>query len=234
VPRAGFLLAVAASAWLLVSNTLLVIGTAFGERLLYLPLAPLSLLAGWAVAAVRPVLPRRVLLGMAGAVLLVAAARSFTASAAWHDDARLCRAALRATPRSVKVLGNLAVEEVSQGRSAQARALLDRALALAPDATPLLLNRASLALVEGDLPGAASRIAAVLAHDPDEPMALLLYAQLAARQGDRASAERALVRAAELRPGWPEPRRYLERIRAGSSPPAPAPRTPSPPGTPGR
>ena len=48
-----------------------------------------------------------------------------------------------ATPRSVKVLGNLAWRR-RPGPTAEARLLLDRAGA-APDAVPLLLNRASLA-----------------------------------------------------------------------------------------
>ncbi|HEX5045424.1 MAG TPA: tetratricopeptide repeat protein [Candidatus Polarisedimenticolaceae bacterium] len=210
---AALLLTVAALSWLLVSNLVLVIGTAFGERLLYLPLAPLALLAGWGVARIGSSRLRPLALGAFALALLLLAARAWTASAAWRDDATLCRAALAATPRSIKVLGNLAVEEAAAGRREQARALLDRALALAPDVPALLLNRASLALLEGDLPGAARRLDAVLSAHPDEPAALLLRAQVAEARGDLEGAERALTRAAALRPGWPEPVRYLERIR---------------------
>ena len=212
-PRAAFLLTAAGAAWLLVSNLVLVIGTAFGERLLYLPLAPLALLAAWgATGAARPRL-RRTGIAVLATVLVLFAARSVGASAAWHDDASLCRAALAATPRSVKVLGNLAVEEATAGHTVQARALLDRALGLAPDVPALLLNRASLALGEGDLEGAARRVDAVLSRNPDEPFALLLEARIAERHGDLDGAERALARAAALRPGWPDPVLYLERIR---------------------
>jgi tetratricopeptide (TPR) repeat protein len=211
--QAALLLTVIAASWLLVSNTVIVIGTAFGERLLYLPLAALSLLAAWGTNQVSgPRLRRGGALAVA-LLLAVAAARSWTASAAWRDDYTLARAAEKATPRSVKVLGNLAVELLTRGRTAEGKALLDRALALAPGATPLLLNRASLALREGDVAEAERRIATVLAGDPDEPMALLLSAQVAERRGDLSAAEDALRRAVARRPGWPAPAAYLERIR---------------------
>ena len=211
--RAAFLLTAAGASWLLVSNFLLVIGTAFGERLLYLPLAPLALLAAWGGAGAAPPPLRRAGLAVLVVVLVLFAVRSWSASAAWRDDASLCRAGLAATPRSVKVLGNLAVEEAAAGRRAEARALLDRALALAPDVPALLLNRASVALQDGDLEEAARRVDAVLSRNPDEPFALLLQGQIAARHGDLEGAERALARAVALRPGWPDPALYLERIR---------------------
>ena len=225
-PRAAPFLCVAAFSWFLVSNLAVPIGTAFGERLLYLPLAALAPLAGWVVVALPGRAPRR--LGLAAAVVLLGAAglRTWTASAAWHDDYTLARAAVVATPRSVKVLGNLAVELAQRGRTEEAKALLERALALAPDMVPLLLNRASLALQEGRLDDAARDLARILSAHPSEPMARLLFAQLAARRGDLALAESTLAGLVAERPGWQDPALYLERIRKarrGSASPADGP-----------
>jgi tetratricopeptide (TPR) repeat protein len=212
--RGAFLVALVLAPWLLVSNTVIVIGTAFGERLLYLPSAGFCLLLGWGAASVRGRSLRWVALAAAALLLLLGAARTWRAGAAWRNDATLFRAALAATPRSVKVLGNLAVEEAGAGRPAEAAALLDRALALAPDAVPLRLNRASLCLALGELDEAERHLAHVRRLQPDEPVALLLQASIAEGRGNLEEAERLLARAAEVRPGWEEPARALARLRA--------------------
>ncbi len=130
--RAGFaafcLLALAAS-YGLVGNVVTLIGTIFGERLLYLPSVFLALLAGVALAPVRR--PVRVT-----AVALVVAAfgvQTVRWSLLWNRPLDLYTTALATQPRSVQLHLLAANELRAAGRGAEADAVLADATARYPD-----------------------------------------------------------------------------------------------------
>jgi protein O-mannosyl-transferase len=166
-----------------VSNFPFTIGTILAERLAYLPSVGLCVLAG----AVWPLAVRRAGRRTAGAlgaiVLLAASARTFAANLAWRDDLALYSHAITAAPRSVRVLGNLAVELATRGRLEEATPLLERAVALAPDFAPNRINLAGVLLKQGRLDAAEVEIRHVLDRDPGDAVAL---AQLRAIRAQRA------------------------------------------------
>ena len=197
-----------------VSNVAVPIGTVMAERLLYLPSAGLCLAAGLLWTPIARRLGDRGALALLGAVLLVASARTVTASAAWRDDLSLASHAAAASPRSVKSLGNLSIEMAVRGRTDEALDLLGRALALAPDFWPNRINLSGVLLASGDLDGAEAQIARVLAADPANPSALLQRSLVLEKRGDVLGAEEAARAAAEAAPWLPEARLRLAALLA--------------------
>ena len=96
-----------------VSNVLFASGVVLAERTLYLPAVGAAMITGWAASALArriaeaggwpaAIGPRR-LVGAMGMVVLVAfAARSWTRTAAWHDDKVLLLGSLLAEPESYR------------------------------------------------------------------------------------------------------------------------------------
>lgn len=154
-------LAILLAPWFLVSNLVLAIGTAFGERLLYLPSAGFALL-----------LAERLRMRAAiGALLLAGAGWSAWSASAWRDDFTLFSRAERASPDSVRVLVNLGGELAMRGDLPGAERRLRRAVELAPDLAPARINLGAVLLQRGDPEGAAREAAAALELDPGSPVA---------------------------------------------------------------
>jgi hypothetical protein len=210
--RVVFLIAWVLATWAIVSNLFVVIGTPLAERQLYLPSIGVCLLAGllFEQAARRfgTVGPAAVL-----AVLgLLAVVRTSTWTRAWADDATLFSAAARSAPRSLRVLGNLAVEAADAGRLEDARALLDRAVAIAPRFVPNLINLAGVELDLGNL--GAARALAERAVDAD-PRSAAAHAQLGAVRsaaGDLDGAASSFREALRLDPAFPGAERRLDEV----------------------
>ncbi len=191
---AAMLLLLALLAFSVVSNFPFTIGTILAERLLYLPSVGLCLLAGtaWPLAARRT--GRRTAGALAAIVLLAASARTVAANMAWHDDFALYSNAISAAPRSVRVLGNLAVELATRGRLDEAASLLQRAVALAPDFAPNRINLAGVLLKQGRPDAAEVEVRHVLDRDPGNAIALAQLGAIRARRGAAAGAREALPR----------------------------------------
>ncbi|MBZ5640764.1 MAG: tetratricopeptide repeat protein [Acidobacteriia bacterium] len=185
---AAFLLLLAALPFAPVSNFPFAIGTIMAERLLYLPSVGLCLLAGAAWPALVRQLGRASALALAAVLLVGGSIRTVGANLAWHDEFSLWSRAYDAAPRSVKVLGNLAVELAMRGRLDEARQLLERAVLLAPDFAPNRINLAGVLLKLGNLDAAEAEVRHVLDREPGEPAALL---QLGAIRSKRAGVRRA-------------------------------------------
>jgi predicted Zn-dependent protease len=198
----------------LMSNLPFPIGTLMAERLLYLPSAGLCLLAGAAWPALARRAGRPAAVALAVAVLLAGSIRTVAADAVWKDDFTLYSAAISASPRSVRVLGNLAVELAARGRLGEAEPLLERAVALAPDFAPNRINLSGVLLKEGSLDAAEVEIRHVLDREPGHPVALLQLASILSRRGDAAGAEDALERALAADPSLEAAREDLRRLRA--------------------
>ncbi len=200
-PLLAFAAVFALAVFFPVSNLAVPIGTVMAERLLYLPSAGLCLAAGMLWGPIARRLGPRGAVAALGAVLLVASVRTVAASAVWRDDFALASHAAQASPRSVKSLGNLAVELAVRGRSQEALGLLGRALALAPDFWPNRINLSGVLLSTGDLEGAEAQVARVLEADPANPSALLQRSVVLEKRGNLEGAE-ASARAALAAAPW--------------------------------
>lgn len=106
----------------------------------------------------------------------------------------------------------LAYELTRRGRAREAVAELDAALALAPEAPPLLNLRARLARELGAHAEAETWLLRSRKADPTQPGVLLELAHLARKRGDVAGAETLLREAAEQ--GSPDARFYLAQLAA--------------------
>lgn len=171
-PTIAMLLGATLVTYAIVSNAFVPIGTILGDRLLYLPSAFACLLFGLAASAALR-FGRVVRALCTGIILLALAARSLTYAAVWRNDTALFEYAARVAPDSVRALGGWGEILGEQGRLDEARAVLDRAVALAPDFIPNLLNRGAAALAAGDTAAAERDARHVLALDPDNAMAKL-------------------------------------------------------------
>jgi tetratricopeptide (TPR) repeat protein len=181
-PRVALLLGSVLITYAIVSNAFVLIGTVLGDRLLYLPSVFACILFGLAASAASLRFgPRPAALG-AGVVLFALAARASTYIPAWRNDAALFEHAARAAPRSVRALGGWGGELMARGRLDEARAVLDRAVAIAPDFIPNRLNRGAASLSAGDLDSAEVDARHVLKLDPENPVATRLLGGIAERR----------------------------------------------------
>ena len=180
-PRVAFLLGSVLVTYAIVSNAFVLIGTVLGDRLMYLPSVFACILFGLAASAAAGRVGRRAAAVGVGVALVTLAARSAIYAAAWRDDATLFEYAARVTPRSVRALGGWGGVLAQQGRLDEARAVLDRAVAIAPDFIPNRLNRGAAALSAGDLDAAAADARRVLELDPGNAVATRQLAAIARR-----------------------------------------------------
>jgi Tfp pilus assembly protein PilF len=119
----------------------------------------------------------------ASVVLLALALRCAFYVAVWRNDATLFEHAALVAPQSVRALGGWGEVLAEQGRLAEARAMLDRAVTIAPDFITNRLNRGGVALMSGDLDTAYADAQRVLAIDPGNKAAEHLMSGIARRAG---------------------------------------------------
>jgi tetratricopeptide (TPR) repeat protein len=110
----------------LVGNIATLIGTNFGERLMYLPSVFFLLIAAMGLAR----LPRRVLVPAMSVVLLLGCARTVTYAAMWNDRLTFYRYCVRQNPGAIRLYMLLADEQMKRGdlEGAQATTAAGRAL----------------------------------------------------------------------------------------------------------
>jgi tetratricopeptide (TPR) repeat protein len=115
--------------WLVTSNLPIVIGTIFGERLLYLSSAGACL----AIAAGLRAIPARGLGTAAAAVwVLAGGARAYARNRDWKDNLTLFARTAADSPRSCKALDGYASELLAAGRPQDAIPWAEHALAVYP------------------------------------------------------------------------------------------------------
>jgi tetratricopeptide (TPR) repeat protein len=132
-PAASFGLVLFLLSWLPTSNLAIVIGTIFGERLLYLPSAGICIAAASGALAFgsRPKLEKAVVVAIA-LIVATGASRTWTRNRDWTDNLTLFAATAASSPRSCKALDGYASELLSSGRPAEARVWAERALGIHP------------------------------------------------------------------------------------------------------
>lgn len=181
-----------------VSNAVVEIGTAFAERLLYLPLAGVAIAFGVGGAALARRAPRGVIPALA-LVLLALAARTAVRGPDWRDDDALFRSVLDVNPENVVALTYVAIGEARAGDVDAARARYHRALEVEPDYHLARVNLAEIYLEEGDADEAARLARYVVERDPGPGAAHLALGRAELRRG------RVDVAAAELRAATRDP-----------------------------
>ena len=118
----------------LTSNLFIVIGTIFGERLLYLPSAGACLaIAGGLTALGRRIPVPGLTFGLVALLVLAGGARTWARNPDWKDNLSLFAATAATSPRSCKALTGYASELFTAGRPQEAIAWAERALAVYPD-----------------------------------------------------------------------------------------------------
>ncbi len=185
------------------SNLLVLVGTVFGERLLYLPSVAFCLLAG---AGLRWLSRRHRPLAVVGTSVLLAAGcvQTVRYTGAWRDDISLFEWAVTAVPRSTKAHHKLGEELLRDGRLGEALRSLNRALAIAPEnefavATLAVARRHVADRYWRPAPGGGE--AAAPAADPD---VLSVLGQISHASGAVAEAERYWQAALAADPEHPE------------------------------
>lgn len=185
--------------YLVVGNLLAPIGVALAERLVYLPAAGACLIAGAALAA----LPRRLAVGIAVALVLAGAARTFVRGFDWNDDRTVFAATTRANPASPR--GWYAVARIdadaladparSPQESAGILAGFDRALALWDDYPVAWQSKGHFLARLGDFAGAEPPLREAVRRGPASAEAWLDLGLVLQRRGVRDEARRAFRKA---------------------------------------
>jgi tetratricopeptide (TPR) repeat protein len=131
----------------IVSNFLVLIGTIFGERLMYLPSVFFVILVAIALAR----LPKRAGVALLTVVLALSCLRSFTYAARWNDRLRFYETSLREQPRSIRLYLLLISEQLSRGEFNAAERLAREATEKLPDYWEVWIARANVAMEQGKL-----------------------------------------------------------------------------------
>jgi tetratricopeptide (TPR) repeat protein len=199
---------------LFISNTILLMPTAFAERLLYLPSIALALMVAGVVAATSPGWPRRALCVAVALAVLANAAVAIDHGRAWRDSLSLFASAARARPASARAHANLGLALNQRGRHAEAAAALERALAIAPDLDAAARELAIARVQLGDVARARRLFEAVYRRAPVDADTVHNYAVFLLRRREPGRAAEVLERYLRERPGDRSAAGLLARARA--------------------
>jgi hypothetical protein len=156
---------------------------------------------------------RRAGLALGGAACLVLAALSYRQSGLWRDTIPLFEHAVRVTDRNRQAHLSLGIAWLARGDLARARAELERSLSII-DTNPLTWGvLGKLGLQERKPAEALYCFEAVTQLNPNDAGGHYHVGYTRALLGDRAGAERAYLRAAELRPEWARPLLQVAGLR---------------------
>jgi tetratricopeptide (TPR) repeat protein len=144
-----FALACLGMSYFLVGNFVL-IGTIFGERLIYLPSAFFLILLAMAMRQ----LPPRWLAGLMAVALLLASLRTVTYAARWNDPMRFFQQSLQEQPDNVQLGMVYAMKLYHLGDLAGAQQAINQACQHTPDCWKAWYLSAMVALDRGDRPQA--------------------------------------------------------------------------------
>ncbi len=149
----------------LVSNFIMLIGTNFAERLMYLPSVFFMLLVGLSLQT----LPRKVLVPALTVLLILACARSVTYARRWNDRLSFYQTSLREQPRSIRLDILVAFEQMSRGDIDAAETTAEHAANKLPEYWETWVLRYKVALERGDF-DAAGRYLDIAAKTPRAPL----------------------------------------------------------------
>jgi hypothetical protein len=160
-PVTLFLLFCAATTYFMVSNVML-IGTIFGERLIYVPSAFLLTLLARPIAR----LPARILWPTISLILALYSVRTFTYASQWRVQSTFYDYALRQNPRSIRLHVLLARDQLDRGQLDRARQIVDQGLAVSHEDYRLWVAAAQVAIAQGRFDDAHHAIQQAWKQDP--------------------------------------------------------------------
>jgi hypothetical protein len=131
----------------LVSNLVMIIGTNFGERLMYTPSAFLLILLAIALAR----LPRPALAGVMSVLLALAAIRTETYALRWNDRLSFIEQSLAEQPNSIRLRIQLGEELRDRGRFEEAARVAAEGRRLYPEYFEIWVQSGEIALDLGRL-----------------------------------------------------------------------------------
>jgi hypothetical protein len=131
----------------LISNFVMIIGTNFGERLMYTPSAFFLILVAMGFSR----LPRAAMLSVMGLALVLGAIRTETYALRWNDRLRFIERSLEEQPDSIRLRIQLAEELRERGRLREAAAVAAEGRRRYPEYFEILIQSAEIAIELGQL-----------------------------------------------------------------------------------
>lgn len=201
----AFALLLAASAYSLVSNTALLIGTVMAERLLYIPTVGLVLAAAPSLerALARP-RSARIATAALAVVCVSHAAVSALRSYQWRSPIALFESAVRAHPRSARARMELASAYGRAGQAAKAEAEFAEAIRILPTYAAAWYNLGNARARRGALDTAAEAYREAVEHAPRLTQAWYNLALVEQMRGRPAAAIDAFEETARVSPRDPQ------------------------------
>ena len=212
-PEAAVALACAGAAWLPVSN-IFTLNSTMAEHWLYIPSA--FLLAAMAFTA--RCLQWRVVPAIAAVWLVLLGVQTWFQQGYWKDQRTFFTSTIERAGRGKRMLGNLAAQEMSEGRTGEAKALLAEALKADPSFAGLHLMAASIALSERDIPAAESALVKAEKDPFFTSEALLIRASLEAQKNGTPRLHLMAQAAGESPRNWSIVRAYPAALEAQNRP----------------
>ncbi|HEV2294295.1 MAG TPA: glycosyltransferase family 39 protein [Tepidisphaeraceae bacterium] len=146
----------------LVGNIVTIIGTNFGERLMYLPSVFFAILVGVALAR----LPRAVLITAMSVIMGFASLRTFTYAERWNDRLAFMESQVRTQPTSVRLRLLLADELIRRKEYERADAVMAAAREVQPDYPKVWIQSAVVAFLLDDVDRAEALARRAVELDP--------------------------------------------------------------------
>jgi tetratricopeptide (TPR) repeat protein len=200
----AFALLLAASAYSLVSNTVLLIGTVMAERLLYIPTIGLVLAAA---PGLDRLLLRRKSAGVGALVLATVcgayAVRSMLRAHDWKTPITLFESAVKAHPRSARAHMELASAYGRTGDTARAEVEFAEAIRILPSYAAAWYNLGNARARRGALDPAADAYRHAVEHAPRLTQAWYNLALVEQMRGHRDAAIEAFAETAKISPRDP-------------------------------
>lgn len=196
-----FSLLLAASSYVLVSNTVFPIGTVMAERLAYIPTIGLVLAAAAAFERwLRHPRARGLTLVVLTATMTAYAAVSMDRCYDWHDAVQLFESAVRSHPRSARARMELASAYGHAGRPEEAEREFATAIEILPSYAAAWYNLGNARARRGALDAAASAYRSAVEHAPRLVQAWYNLAVVEGMRGRTDDALNAFAAAAAISP----------------------------------
>lgn len=187
------------------------------DRYLYIPLIGAATAAGWAVAGFlrkhRGKFAGASAVAVTGVLAAACAASTMARLPAWGDPVGLWRIAERENPGNAYVLRTLGSALATTGSPAEAKATLERAIALRDDDARTHVVMARIGLEQGKLDEAERHLWRAMALGPTTPGILAYMGMIMGERGIMGKAEELFREALRMDPGHLDARMNLERLR---------------------
>jgi protein O-mannosyl-transferase len=142
----GFALLSLAITYGLVGNIVTLIGTNFGERLMYLPSAFFLIVIAFLLIK----LPKPAVVAFTTIALILASVRTYTYAAQWNDRLEFYKTSLEQQPNSIRLYMLVTSEDLSQGRLDDAQRVVAEGRAMLPEYWEIWLQSGVVAMQRGE------------------------------------------------------------------------------------